>query len=461
MKLLFSTPDHSLVNEIMVSFKKENMDVVFCANGKETQLKLSSTEIDYLILDSKIQHHSFLFVVKFCRINNPMTEIILTFDSKKEMEDMDFTEAELIKLGIHTPVFAKNYIEAVHKIIKKDTSFEKWKVVKEIDINEALKEEVAVNVFDSQFTKIAIKDFYSGNTSIFDVFLKLNKNKYLKILNQGESFNQEKLKKYKEEHNLDTLYFKTEDRSTYINYINDLVSKSKKSSSRASVKKSNLLSSISEKYLEEIYTKGLNKNLYQEGVKICDNIYNTLSTNEKTSMLLKKISEHCTSHHFLTSIFAVTIAKRIDWAGRATINNLSLGSMLHDVGMCRFKWFNDNPNIPYEMLSTTQKEDYLKHPEYGYEMLQDIHYIPEAVRQIVLQHHEYINGTGFPNQLTSQKIYPLAKIVSLADYMSTKIIETQSSPMEVLRQFIPNQDETSKFEPQYIKALIRSFVDDE
>lgn len=459
MKLLFSTPDHSFLNEAVSTF--EDKSVEFISTGREAQLKLAQGDIDFLILDSKIENHSFLYVLKYTRINCPSTDVILLFEDRKQMESMEYSEKELKGLGIKEPIFSKNYIPLLEKIINKSKDFEKWKIVDEIDIEEASKKNNELVLTDTKLTKIEVDEFYSGNTSIFDVFLKLNKNRYLKILNKGERFNKDKLKEYTSKCELGPLYFKTEDRASYVNYINTLISTSKSKSPKISQKKTRLLSSISKKYLEEVYTKGLDKNLYQEGIKICDNIYETLLRSEKTSQLLQSVSEHSTSNHFLTAIFSIAIAKRVDWAGEKTISNLTQGSMLYDIGLVKFKWYRDNNELSFEQMSKSQRRDYFKHPELGYEMLEDIEFIPEAVRQITLQHRECIDGSGFPNNLTNQKIYPLAKIISLSRYMSSKIIEKKISPLDVLREFIPNKEETNKFEPAYIKALIRSFVADE
>ena len=55
-----------------------------------------------------------------------------------------------------------------------------------------------------------------------------------------------------------------------------------------------------------------------------------------------------------------------------------------------------------------------KHPEAGFDILKNIAF-PWNVAQIVLQHHERMNGSGYPNGLTSEQIVPEAHILAVAD----------------------------------------------
>ncbi|TIH17984.1 HD domain-containing protein [Marinifilum sp. JC120] len=100
------------------------------------------------------------------------------------------------------------------------------------------------------------------------------------------------------------------------------------------------------------------------------------------------------------------------------INSIRIAGILHDVGKI---------SIPAEILSkptrlTDLEMNLMKtHSEAGYEILKGISF-PWPVAKIVLQHHERIDGTGYPNGLSGDSILREARIISVAD-----VVEAMSS----------------------------------
>lgn len=93
--------------------------------------------------------------------------------------------------------------------------------------------------------------------------------------------------------------------------------------------------------------------------------------------------------------------------------DLCIGSLLHDIG----KVFIPK-DIIFKDKKLTDKEVQLieTHPKKGYDYIKGASYISPNVKMIILQHHERVDGLGYPNKLNSEKINKLSKIVSLADY---------------------------------------------
>lgn len=93
------------------------------------------------------------------------------------------------------------------------------------------------------------------------------------------------------------------------------------------------------------------------------------------------------------------------------IEGLRVASLLHDIG---------NLNVPAEILNkpgqlTELEYTLLKtHPQFGFEILRTINF-PWPVAQIVLQHHERLNGSGYPQGLKDEQIMLEARIIAVAD----------------------------------------------
>lgn len=97
---------------------------------------------------------------------------------------------------------------------------------------------------------------------------------------------------------------------------------------------------------------------------------------------------------------------------RDKLEELAIGAMLHDIGNCR---------IPARLLRKAEKltgTEYKlvqKHTEHGFEILKNDPNIPAASALCALQHHERMDGTGYPYGIADGRIHPYAKWVSLID----------------------------------------------
>ncbi len=100
------------------------------------------------------------------------------------------------------------------------------------------------------------------------------------------------------------------------------------------------------------------------------------------------------------------------------IEGIRIAGILHDVGKIR---------IPISILSRAGRllDAELKmikiHPQIGFEILKDIPF-PWPVAQMVLQHHERLDGSGYPQGLSGDEILLESKILAVAD-----VIEANSS----------------------------------
>jgi putative two-component system response regulator len=97
------------------------------------------------------------------------------------------------------------------------------------------------------------------------------------------------------------------------------------------------------------------------------------------------------------------------------IDGIYYASLIHDIGKLA---------VPIEVLvkpgqiSEIEMKLLKIHPEAGWEMLRKIEF-PWPIAQIALQHHERMNGSGYPNGLTGDQILKESKIVAVADVVES------------------------------------------
>lgn len=115
-------------------------------------------------------------------------------------------------------------------------------------------------------------------------------------------------------------------------------------------------------------------------------------------------------HHERVSRLAVTIAREM-LISEEQIEGIRVTSMVHDIGKI---------NVPAEILSKPGKLTNIEfgliqqHTTTGYEVLKTIDY-PWPIAETVYQHHEDIDGTGYPRGLKGKDILIEAQIIRVAD----------------------------------------------
>jgi HD-GYP domain-containing protein (c-di-GMP phosphodiesterase class II) len=104
------------------------------------------------------------------------------------------------------------------------------------------------------------------------------------------------------------------------------------------------------------------------------------------------------------------IARKLGW-GEERIKGLYLAALVHDLG--KIATPSEILTKP-SMLTETELALIKEHPKTGYDILKDIPFT-WPIAQAVYQHHERIDGSGYPNQLVGDAIIPEAKILAIAD----------------------------------------------
>ncbi|WP_096200575.1 HD-GYP domain-containing protein [Bacillus sp. FJAT-45350] len=148
--------------------------------------------------------------------------------------------------------------------------------------------------------------------------------------------------------------------------------------------------------------------------KIFKDIVSCLSENPTALNLLAttKIQEHYVYQHSVNvAIYSCQLAIA-NGLPLKNIEEIGLGAMLHDLGKLYIS--ADILNKP-DKLTKDEFEQIKTHSELGFGVLRKIHEIPLTVSHCALQHHERVDGTGYPRNLKEKEIHSYAKILSVAD----------------------------------------------
>ncbi|MEF2969187.1 HD-GYP domain-containing protein [Paenibacillus sp. M1] len=132
---------------------------------------------------------------------------------------------------------------------------------------------------------------------------------------------------------------------------------------------------------------------------------------------------------------------------------VAFAGLLHDIGNTKI-----DPSILYKpnLLTDEESEEMRMHTTYGYQQLRKTSAINEGVRLTALQHHEKMDGSGYPFRLTGDKIHIYAKIVAVADIFHAMTLNRRyrkaQSPYLVLEQI--NAEAFGKLDPAIVKIFV-------
>ncbi len=136
------------------------------------------------------------------------------------------------------------------------------------------------------------------------------------------------------------------------------------------------------------------------------------------------------------------------------IYELGMGALLHDIGQIRLP-----RNLIRKSESLTEQEWRLMqlHPALGAAILEQEGSVPVAARRIVAEHHERLNGTGYPARSGGEAVSLLSQIVAIADVYDAMITGRNGvvrRPIEVLRQLYLDAN-AGAFDRELIEKVIR------
>ncbi|HBV88032.1 MAG TPA: c-di-GMP phosphodiesterase [Desulfosporosinus sp.] len=94
------------------------------------------------------------------------------------------------------------------------------------------------------------------------------------------------------------------------------------------------------------------------------------------------------------------------------LETLAIGAILHDVGKLKM----DPKLLTNDHLTPEEVETLKTHTTLGFEELRKRKDLNLIIAHIAFQHHEHMNGTGYPRHLKEGEIHPLAQIVAIADF---------------------------------------------
>ena len=168
--------------------------------------------------------------------------------------------------------------------------------------------------------------------------------------------------------------------------------------------------------------------------------------------MLDPREQHTGKHSKRVRELAVALAQELGLSTEEQ-ENIARGAFLHDIGKIAIP---DNILLKPGPLTVEEWVIMKTHPQAGYDILRSSQYF-QAPAQVVYQHHEHWDGSGYPQALSGKEICLGARVFSVIDAYDAmrgdRCYRDAIPPNEAAQEIIVNAGK--QFDPEVVEAFLR------
>ena len=174
-------------------------------------------------------------------------------------------------------------------------------------------------------------------------------------------------------------------------------------------------------------------------------IYNLSSIREK--------SDNTFSHSINVCALSVILAFKLKLP-KSKIRDIAIGGLLHDIGFIYITM--DYHNLTIDTCSEKEQKEIKKHIIYGYSAVEKMEWLSQTSKDIIISHHERMDGSGYPFHIKEDRIRIGSRIAAVCDEFDSKVYGNLTKRMKVhdVIDFIVSQAGAL-----FDFAVVKAFVD--
>lgn len=161
-------------------------------------------------------------------------------------------------------------------------------------------------------------------------------------------------------------------------------------------------------------------------------------------------------HSVAVGLIAAYLGKKMGYSN-ADYTQIGLAGFLSDCGMAKI-----SPTIlnKTKELSALEIDEMKKHPTYSYRMVEQIPTLTQIVKLAILQHHERMDGSGYPLGVQKDQIYAYSRIVAVSDMYHAmtceRLYQSKQSPFQVIEKLM--RDRYTHFDHKVVETFGKSLA---
>jgi HD-GYP domain-containing protein (c-di-GMP phosphodiesterase class II) len=193
--------------------------------------------------------------------------------------------------------------------------------------------------------------------------------------------------------------------------------------------------------------------------QLLDILYDVITSDRQNILNLLELKRHrdlrLFTHCLNVSLLGMAFTNYLGWSPEK-IRGFGLGALVHDIGL------NRTPRAILEKKGKLTEEEMWeikRHPTDGFRQVQTFIHLPWEALQMVRQHHENGDGTGYPEGLRLNAIHSWARILRILDSYEAMTDKRPwrpaMNPKDALWTMRSDWQRCKLFDPHYLKAFIK------
>ncbi len=303
------------------------------------------------------------------------------------------------------------------------------------------------------YMPISIDRLRENSYITFELYMKV-KDKLVLYKNRNLTITKKDLESLRE-HGVKELYIAKAERKKYRQYLEENLDKILNDPNVDIQTKANYLYESAVNVVEDIFEHPRSGENIKRAKNMVNHTVNFILSGPEAFLNLLKIRAHdyyTFTHSVNVCTFSVALAQKLGYKDINTLRELGIGALLHDVGKSKI-----DPKIINKptKLDPHEWEEMKKHPIYGVEIVKETKMVPEKSLLIIEQHHEKMNGKGYPKGLKGREISLFGRIgtiVDVFDAITTSRSYSPAKPPIVAIKFMLEREE--EFDHNILKNFI-------
>lgn len=409
-KKILIIDDSPEVIEILTMYLEgeSNLNIITAGSGNEAiDILEENQNFEFIMCDYKMDDGDGADVFQYHIKKNLQIPLYILSGE----DDRDLRESERLN-----GFFSNNKVfKTITKPFKRD------------DIVKVLNTETISTISKKEYNKVDLKKLHKYLNTKIDAFIKIGESNYVRFLKKDEEFPKEILKKYMDK-DISYAYLKEDDYTEFIRASNkSIIELLKKDNIKDSSK---FTYEVVEAFHESIRAIGGNDEAKFLMEKSMDQMLQLTKSNVEIHSRLKDIAKrrgYIYDLSLLTGMMATIIVKKLDWSSENIIAKLVKAALLCDISLSEESYakIKSLAEIENGVLDESEKQMILDHPQISLSLIESITENDMDWKNLILEHHELPDGSGFPKGLKADNIRPLSCVFIFAYNFSSKLIENQ------------------------------------
>lgn len=295
---------------------------------------------------------------------------------------------------------------------------------------------------------VSSESFLKFNCISCDVYVKLNTDKFVRIINKDELFPTEVILRLISK-GVKHFFINKSELSLYGESVTSTLYgmlKAKRNKGDDASK-----SQMTGKALEIVRSRLIKCGFSQSVLAVTEEVITLQVEMIQSSPELSKFMEKFqlfrkmnTEHSRLVSFLCVAILKEIGWDSESTLQKMCLASLFHDISLPDEFIQKITVNDYLSTLSAIDKKIYENHCKESAHLAKNFSSLAPGIEQVILEHHELPDGTGFPRGLTATHVGALSACLHIADIAANYMWEHDFEMDDVKTRVLEDKEFYSK-----------------